>query len=632
MYRYIALVVLLVAGSGFITEALRRQQRESSLENFTPQMQAEFDRLARLIRDSSPERRADAVEGLRALGNLEALPLLIDALRDPNKDVVIRAISALEHFDYRIGAKGCGNLLRLTRNANSEIHADAERAAMRLCDWRAAPLIIAELERPDCDNRQFLFALLQHCTSHVIPPTPEQQTVSQSKPSEGQKQQASDAYLSQAWKDWFAKYRDGVPADWLIDDLGNSTPEGRALAAEALGRLHEKKAAKPLAKAIRDKDEKVCLKALEALRLLQAKDAVPAISALYLTADGARAAACETAMVRLASYMHIQALAADLAQADSKKRGTYVRLLEIASGHKTPEGVDAAAHWSEYAARVKGLAPLELYARELKDKEPRNRFEAARRLAKFGQAAVPYLLDALEDEAPTVRAEAAKSLKAMTFYYVEYNAEGSAEERQEGVKKWREWWQSKMHEKPVQRLITQLQNRRDQRNQVEAAIGLREIDAWQAVPYLINALSDENEALRFYAGCALDSVTAQSFDFVSNAPPDERDKAIRRWKSWWGNGKSDKEAALIETIRNITVDKSAKIRAIKALAGFGSKRSAIALSNLLDDQSFVLSSVSEEALEKVTGKAFFHATEDLLSDHASTRSMWRKYLVGGKEA
>jgi len=627
MYRYIALVVLLVAGSGFITEALRRQQRERSLEDFTPQMQAEFDRLARLITDSSPQRRADAVEGLRAFGNLEAIPLLVDALRDPNKDVAVKATRALEHFDYRVGATGCGNLLRLARSDDPEIRANAGRAAMKLCDWRAAPLIIAELERPDCDNRQFLFALLQHCTSRVIPPMPQEQTISQSD-----EQKAGDAYLLKAWKDWFAKYRNGAPADWLIDDLKSSTPEGRALAAEALGRLREKKAVKPLMKALKDEDEKVCLKALAALTLLRAKDALPAISELYLASSGARAAACETALVRLASDMHIQALAAGLARADGAKRGAYVRLLELASGHKTPDGVDAAAYWAKYAESVKDLAPLDLYAKELKDKEPRNRFEAARRLAKFGQDAVARLLDALDDEASAVRAEAAKSLKAVTFYYVEYNADATPDERQQAARKWREWWKSKMNEKPVPRLINQLQDQRDQRNRVEAAIALKELDAWQAVPLLIDALSDENEALRFYANCALDIITAQSFDFVSNAPPEERDKAVRRWKSWWNNGKSDKETALIETIKDITVGKSAKIRAIRALAEMSSRKSVLALTNLLDDPSFVLSSVAEEALEKITGKAFFYSAQDSPAERASTRAAWRNYLVKGREA
>jgi HEAT repeat protein len=632
MYRYIALVILLVAGSGLITEALRRQQRERSLEDLTPDMQAEFDTLARLAHDPSPERRADAVDGLRAFGNLEALPILIGALRDPNKTVVIKSVGALEHFDYRIGAGGCASLLRLTRSADGEVRAAAERAAVQLCDWRAVPLILAELERTDCADRQFLFGLLRNCTCHVVPPAPEDQSAAQGELSEEQKQRSRDASLLQEWKEWFAKHKDSVPSDWLIEDLKNSGAEGRALAAEALGRLKETRAVKPLMKALKDEDEKACLKALEALTLMEAEDATPAISALYLASAGARANACEAALVRLALEKHIQTLASDLARADKGKARAYVRALEAASGRKMPDGADAAAYWSEFAAGAKGLAPLEMYARELKDKDPRNRFEAARRLKKSGEAAVPCLLDALEDEAPAVREEAAKSLKAVTFYYVEFKPEGTDEERRAAAGKWREWWKSKKGVKTAQRLINQLQDLRDARNRVEAAIGLKEIGAWEATPYLIDALSEESEALRYYSWCALESITAQSFEFVSNAQPEERSKMAMRWKAWWGGGKSDKETALIETIRSIAIGKSAKIRAIEALTRLNSRKSAAALVNLLDDKSFVIASVAEEALEQMTGKAFFYLPEQPGSGSGSMSATWREYLGVGKEA
>jgi len=280
---------------------------------------------------------------------------------------------------------------------------------------------------------------------------------------------------------------------------------------------------------------------------------------------------------------------------------------------------------------VKGLTPLQISLREMKDKDARNRFEAVRRLKALGESAVPYLLKALSDEASAVRGEAAKSLKAITFYYVEFKAEGGAEERAEAAKKWQNWWESKKGEKASRRLIAQLQDLRDARNRVEAAIGVREIDSWEAVPYLIEGLSEESEALRFYCACALNSITKQGFDFVSNSPLMERNKAIALWRAWWGYGKSDKETALIETIRNIATDKSAKIRAIRALTEMGSKRAVERLANLLDDKSFVLSSIAEEALEKITGKSFFYHPVTASSDRISESSLWRRYIARGNE-
>jgi HEAT repeat protein len=616
MYKYIALVLLLVAGSGFVTELLKRQQRERGLENLSPEAQAEFDGLARLIRDPAPEKRAGAVDGLRALGSLEAAPLLIDALADPNKQVALKSLAALEYFDYRIGAKGCERLLRLARGPDSEVRADAERAAKKLCDWRAAPLIIAEAERPDSQNRQFLFALLEHCASHVVAPD--------------NAQKPDDAALLQSWKDWFAKYKDKAPADWLIDDLKSPSPEGRAMAADALGRLREQRAAAPLAALLKDEDETVCLRALNALAIMKARDALPAISQLYLASSGARATACESEMIHLADYAHIPALAADLAKADKIKIAAYVRLLEAASGHKMPQGADAPAFWSEYSSSVKGLTPLAIRAKEAKDPDRRNRFEAMKRLKESGPAAVELLLAGLEDQTPAVREEAAKSLKAVTFYYVEFKPEAPESDRNAAIGKWRDWWKSKKTVPPAQRLITQLQDRRDPRNRVEAAIALRQADAWEAVPRLIDALSDESEALRYYSASALKNITKQSFDFSSNAPPEERAKAVEQWRSWWKNGKTDKETALIETIRNITADKSSKIRAIQALTQMGSKKAVGALANLLDDKSFVLSSIAEEALEKLTGKSFFYFPEGSSSGRDSVSSAWREYLTIGK--
>lgn len=627
MKRYIAAVVLLLATSGFVTEVLKLQRRERDLADFTPEMQVEFERLSELIRHFSPEKRVEAIRGFKAFGSLEATPLLVEALRDANSDVKTAAIGALEQLDYRIGAAGCANLLRLTRDGNAEVRARAERALIQLCNWRAVPLMLEEAQREDCKNQSFLLALLEHCTGHTIPGPKVPEPATQDSPP-APAERPDEAYLLNAWREWFKRYKEKTPVDWLVDDLKAAAPESRARAAELLGKLRDERARPCLLDALDDDDENVRRGVLRALVSLRAAEAVPRISALYLEAEGTLAQKCEKALKRLAGPGHIEALVAGLAEASEKKRSVYCRFLKIASGRRMPAGESALSYWQKYAARVRGLPPLEIYALGLEDGDPGNRLEAAGRLKRFGEAAVEYLLKALDDESQSVREQAVKSLRAATFHYEGYRSEGPSEERSKAGERWRSWWESRKGKETVKRLIAQLRDRRDVRNRVEAAIGLKKMDAWESVPHLIEALAEESEGLRYYAACALRGITGRSFGFVSNAPVERRNDAIAQWRSWWTSAREmDKERALIATIRDIAVNKAAKIRAIKALAEMHSERAAIPLANLLDGKSFVVSSVAEEALERITQKSFFHSVQRTDADEVSPRAIWLRYLT-----
>lgn len=56
-----------------------------------------------------------------------------------------------------------------------------------------------------------------------------------------------------------------------------------------------------------------------------------------------------------------------------------------------------------------------------------------------------------------------------------------------------------------------------------------------AVPFLIDALDDESENVRFAAANQLSLSTGHSFGFKQMAPESERQQAIVRWKAWWVN-------------------------------------------------------------------------------------------------
>lgn len=56
---------------------------------------------------------------------------------------------------------------------------------------------------------------------------------------------------------------------------------------------------------------------------------------------------------------------------------------------------------------------------------------------------------------------------------------------------------------------------------------------------LIVMLADEDVNIRMLSNKALERLTGVSFDFIANAPEQERDEAIEKWKNWWNNNKSN---------------------------------------------------------------------------------------------
>jgi hypothetical protein len=66
------------------------------------------------------------------------------------------------------------------------------------------------------------------------------------------------------------------------------------------------------------------------------------------------------------------------------------------------------------------------------------------------------------------------------------------------------------------------------------ALGLDEKQPeWVAVPAMIERLNDPDKVVRMAANDGLKERTRRDFGFVAWAPPEERAKAIGRWKVWW---------------------------------------------------------------------------------------------------
>jgi hypothetical protein len=66
------------------------------------------------------------------------------------------------------------------------------------------------------------------------------------------------------------------------------------------------------------------------------------------------------------------------------------------------------------------------------------------------------------------------------------------------------------------------------------ALGLDEKQPeWVAVPAMIARLNDPDKVVRMAANDGLKERTRRDFGFVAWAPPEERAKAVARWKTWW---------------------------------------------------------------------------------------------------
>jgi hypothetical protein len=66
------------------------------------------------------------------------------------------------------------------------------------------------------------------------------------------------------------------------------------------------------------------------------------------------------------------------------------------------------------------------------------------------------------------------------------------------------------------------------------AIGdLASLGRKQFVPHIIRGLRDPERVVRVRASSALNKLTGQSFGFLPDAPPDEREKAVAQWEEWW---------------------------------------------------------------------------------------------------
>jgi HEAT repeat protein len=68
------------------------------------------------------------------------------------------------------------------------------------------------------------------------------------------------------------------------------------------------------------------------------------------------------------------------------------------------------------------------------------------------------------------------------------------------------------------------------------AVGLgKNLPDERVIPDLIERLQDKDPIVRISANEELKKRTGQDFKFVSWAEPDDRAKAVGRWRAWWNS-------------------------------------------------------------------------------------------------
>jgi hypothetical protein len=129
------------------------------------------------------------------------------------------------------------------------------------------------------------------------------------------------------------------------------------------------------------------------------------------------------------------------------------------------------------------------------------RLEIGRTIARCGPVAVPVLLAALRREDPAVRAHAAYLLGVMRD---RRTAEALAEAARDPVPQVR----------------------------YEASAALLELGDDRGLDGLIEGLSDPDARLRSKSASVLEQRTGQRFGYAADDPPEERERAVRRWRTW----------------------------------------------------------------------------------------------------
>jgi HEAT repeat protein len=84
---------------------------------------------------------------------------------------------------------------------------------------------------------------------------------------------------------------------------------------------------------------------------------------------------------------------------------------------------------------------------------PPKRLQACKKLGEVGgERAIPHLIHALDDKAPSIRKAAIGSLKQITGTDLNYNPMAPRAVRLDFIKEWEKWWREKQDKEGLEQL------------------------------------------------------------------------------------------------------------------------------------------------------------------------------------
>ena len=71
----------------------------------------------------------------------------------------------------------------------------------------------------------------------------------------------------------------------------------------------------------------------------------------------------------------------------------------------------------------------------------------------------------------------------------------------------------------------------------EATVRAAEQNDREAIPYIVDRLTDSEQGVRWAAICALEKMTGETFGYQHYGPAAERAEAVARWRKWLEAGR-----------------------------------------------------------------------------------------------
>jgi len=388
-----------------------------------------------------------------------------------------------------------------------------------------------------------------------------------------------------------------------LNRLESVVVEERLAAANALGRLCDGRATKPLLGRLDDEDARVRIAAVRALGKIGDPGVIPELTACLERQEIPLTLAVIDAFLSIESPKAVPVLIVLIRHEDEKVR--YAALDSLAA--------------------LPDPSATSIILGFLKTASPKEKVKAAAVLGSLDDTrAVPALIGMLEDNASGVRAASVSALRLMTCMQHGFSPEGDAKSRKETVKSWRKWWRKAA---PLGRegwLIDGLENGED-KIRASSARGLYRHGTAKSIPALISALEDRLSGVRESASAALIHVTGLDFGFEPSAKGDDRDKQVDLWKKWWRKNSEKKHRDwMLEALKGKSPDN--RRRAADRLVKYRDAEVVNALADALEDGKAGVRSAAIRSLRKITKTHFGFEATGTEADRRKAVANWRVFL------